>query len=397
MTRRLLVIISDRLSTLVHKGEVTQRYYNPGNVFEEVHILEINDDRPEAAAVQPMVGDATLVIHNLPAGLRTLVRSLGWRPRLLRRWAEGAVQLARSVRPSLVRCYGAHLNAYAAYRIRRVLGTPYVVSLHINPDEDVRGRARGLKELILTRAIESVERIALRSADLVLPVYEPIVPYLQKVGVSRFEVVHNALNPMCLGRKASYRLHDPVRMVSVGRQFAAKNATNLIRALAALPGVQLTLIGDGPYHTRLVREAEVAGVSDRVEFRRAVANDELCRRLPEFDLFAVHSEYWEISKAVLEALLTGLPVVLNRRKGEPVPELRNDLVLLVDDTPAAYAAAVRRLIQDHPYRENLGRRAFEYARAHWAPEHMEARVAKLYRGLLDTADRLRSEDVREDS
>ena len=64
MTRRLLVIISDRLSTLVHKGEVTQRYYNPGNVFEEVHILEINDDRPEAAAVQPMVGDATLDLTN---------------------------------------------------------------------------------------------------------------------------------------------------------------------------------------------------------------------------------------------------------------------------------------------------------------------------------------------
>src|SRR5256885_12553081 len=62
---------------------------------------------------------------------------------------------------------------------------------------------------------------SLRSADLVLPVYEPIVPYLQKVGVSRFEVVHNALNPMCLGRKTSYRLHDPVRIVSVGRQFAA--------------------------------------------------------------------------------------------------------------------------------------------------------------------------------
>src|SRR5256885_17188899 len=92
---------------------------------------------------------------------------------------------------------------------------------------------------------------SLRSAVLVLPVYEPIVPYLQKVGVSRFEVVHNALNPMCLGRKTSYRLHDPVRIVSVGRQFAAKNATNLIRALAALPGGQLTLIGDGPYHTRL--------------------------------------------------------------------------------------------------------------------------------------------------
>src|SRR2546430_2260721 len=175
MPNRLLVIVSDRLSDLVHKGEVTARYYNPGSVFQEVHLLQINDDRPDGAAVQPMVGDARLFIHNLPAGLMTFVWSGGWRPWLLRAWAEGAVELARQVRPLLVRCYGAHLNAFAAYEIKRTLGTPYVVSLHNHPEEDVRKRATGLRDLVLANAITSVGRLALRSTGLTLPVFEPIL------------------------------------------------------------------------------------------------------------------------------------------------------------------------------------------------------------------------------
>ena len=48
---RLLVIIPDRLSLLVRKGEVTSRYYNPGNLFRHVDILMTNDDRPDPDAL----------------------------------------------------------------------------------------------------------------------------------------------------------------------------------------------------------------------------------------------------------------------------------------------------------------------------------------------------------
>ena len=34
---RLLVVIPDHLSDIVAKGEIQPRYYNPGEVFDEVH------------------------------------------------------------------------------------------------------------------------------------------------------------------------------------------------------------------------------------------------------------------------------------------------------------------------------------------------------------------------
>jgi hypothetical protein len=179
---RLLVIIPDRLSDLARKGEIITRYYNPGNLFREVHILMTNDDRPHPAAIIPTVGNARLVLHNLPAGMELFVKSFGWRPSLLRAWTNRAVALAATIKPELIRCHGARLNAYAAQAIKSGLGIPYVVSLHTNPDVSVRGRK--LRSAIMGCAAAAIERKGLLDADLILPVYQSIEPFLQRIGAS---------------------------------------------------------------------------------------------------------------------------------------------------------------------------------------------------------------------
>ena len=62
----LLVIVPDALSAIVKKGEFTERYYNPGNVFDEVHILMTNSDRVDSRDMQRTAGETKLHIHNLP-------------------------------------------------------------------------------------------------------------------------------------------------------------------------------------------------------------------------------------------------------------------------------------------------------------------------------------------
>jgi glycosyltransferase involved in cell wall biosynthesis len=378
----LMIIVPDRISDFVNKGEIIERYYNPGNTFDEVHLVITNDDKPDPAAVQKMVGDARLFLHNLPDSRKVFVPTLGWRPWLLGPWVEKAVGLARAVRPALIRCHGALLNTFAAAGIKQKLGIPYVVSMHINPDEDVRGRARNWSKRFVAWAQQDIERVGLLNADLVMPVYRPIVPYLQRLGVSRYEVCYNILNPTNLRRKDDYRLHDPVRVLSVGRQFEHKNPDNLIRAVAQLPNVHLTIVGDGPYHAHLQSVAGECNIIDRLTFIASLPNDELCRRLPEFDIFATHSEYWEIAKSVLEPLLTGLPVVINRRLGTAVPELAEDICVLVTNTAEDYRQALQRLIADGAFRERLGRAAYAHAQANWSPAATEAKFVTIYRNIL---------------
>src|SRR3546814_10632107 len=125
----LLVIIPDHLSDIIAKGELQPDYYNPGQVFDEVHILMFNDDRPDLKVLQYLVGDARLVVHNYPDDLTLVGRRPEWLTgRRLRRWAAGGVEIARKIAPAMIRCHGADWNTFLASRIKAELGIPYVRS-----------------------------------------------------------------------------------------------------------------------------------------------------------------------------------------------------------------------------------------------------------------------------
>ena len=125
---RLMVIVPDRLSDLIAKGEITERYYNPGELFREVHLVLTNEDRPDVAALQQTVGAADLHLHNMPTAPHFFARTLGWQPLLMRSWTNRMVRLAQSLKPDLIRCHGADLNAYAAAAIREAMNVRFVVS-----------------------------------------------------------------------------------------------------------------------------------------------------------------------------------------------------------------------------------------------------------------------------
>ena len=86
--------------------------------------------------------------------------------------------------------------------------------------------------------------------------------------------------------------------------------------------------------------------------------------------------------AVLEALLTGLPIIINRRSGLPVPELEGDFVYRVENSVFGYEMALRHLLSDDGARQELGQRAFAHAQQHWAPAIAEAKYAAIYRRTM---------------
>ncbi|MBP7711996.1 MAG: glycosyltransferase [Gammaproteobacteria bacterium] len=391
---RLLVMVPDRVSQILEKGEIQPLYYNPGQLFDEVHLLMTNDDQPDTALLQAMVGGARLVIHSHPEAPEIIAGGewRRWWHRALRRWAEGGVEIARRIRPDLIRCHGADWNTYLASRIKRRLGTPYVVSLHINPDVNPPRRIvkSGLTEAEQEHNafFEYIEGVGLRGADRVLPVYRPIVPYLERLNIRRYRVCYNVLNIHDLRQKTDYRLGKPPRLICVGRLIPEKNPEQILRALARLSEVRLTVVGEGPQRPALEALARELGLVERVEFRPSVPNDELCAMLPGFDMFVVHTEYWELNKSVLEGLLTGLPLVINRRIGPPVPELHGvDFVRMVDNTADAYLEAIGGLLRDDADREALGRRAYAHAQAHWSPARTEAVYVEVYRQVMAGARR----------
>ena len=100
MKPRLMVIVPDRGSAWINKGEVVDRYFNPGDVFGHVDLVVTNHDEPDHAALQRMAGDATVAVHHLPTSRAHFVATLGWRPWALRRWSRRAVALVERLQPA---------------------------------------------------------------------------------------------------------------------------------------------------------------------------------------------------------------------------------------------------------------------------------------------------------
>jgi glycosyltransferase involved in cell wall biosynthesis len=382
-----MVIIPDRVSDLLAKGEITDRYYNPGDLFREVHIVLTNDDRPDPAKVQPMVGSAKLTLHNLPTGRGLFLRSLGWRLALLRGFTSKAVELAGAIKPEMIRCHGNALNALAAAAIKRQMGVPYIVSMHINPDEDLRyhpKREGGWLDRLKLYAGLAIEKESLKNADCAVCVYRFIEPYARRRGAKRVEVIYNVINPDNIVPKASYDLSKPVRIVVPGRQFNKKDPSSVIAALAGLPNVHCTLIGDGDYHNRLRQLAADLDVQGRCDFRRSVANDELCRTLKDYDILVSVNEYGGVSKVELEAAHVGMPILTNGHPLEAEPEVLGRNCLVVSGDSQSIENGLKRLIGDDNLRRTLGA-ALRGSVAHLSSANMEESYTALYREILGHA------------
>jgi glycosyltransferase involved in cell wall biosynthesis len=218
-------------------------------------------------------------------------------------------------------------------------------------------------------------------------VYKSIVPYLERVSCSNYELAYNVLPGDHLTKKDDYRLRDPVRVISVGRHYVHKNPENIIRAVGNLSNVHLTLVGDGPYQERLQGLVSECGLEDRVTFIPAIPNSKLSNMLCEHDIFAVHVEAFGISKTVLEALLVGMPVIINRRMGAggQVPELEGDFVMMVDNTSDGYSKAIVSLMENDVLREQQGRKAFAHAQENWASAKTEMKYVEVYKKVMSQA------------
>lgn len=105
---------------------------------------------------------------------------------------------------------------------------------------------------------------------------------------------------------------------TVGRLDAVKNQRALLALLAARPDspagrLRLVIVGDGPLHGELERQAAELGVQDRLWL--AGNRDDIPALLRGLDLFVLPSLGEGISNTILEAMASGLPVVATQVGG----------------------------------------------------------------------------------
>ncbi|MDD4564896.1 MAG: glycosyltransferase [Eubacteriales bacterium] len=376
--KRLMVIITDRLSTIVKKGEMTERYYNPGNLFDEVHILMLNNDVVDPADVKIMAGTADLFIYNLPAGNEFFVKSFGWQRPLIEGWVNEGIDIAREINPHLIRVYDNFIQGYLAKRIKDELGVNYIISLHGVWDKD---GLIGIPRKIMRAFRKKLEITALKDASAVIAVYEPIVRYAKKYGGKNVHLIYNVIAGDKISKKKDYEIKDRLRLITVNRQLKEKNPENIIRAIKDIDCYYL-IVGDGEYHDYLIQVARECGCENKVEFSKGIPNSELCSMLKDFDMMVSHCDYWGMSKTIIEAAHAGLPIIINKHPIEPIPEYKGNWILLCDNTPEAYEEAILKLAEDIELRKRYGEAAYDHAMNNYNSNVMEARVVEIYKEFM---------------
>ncbi len=125
-------------------------------------------------------------------------------------------------------------------------------------------------------------------------------------------VIENAV-PEAVSVK--HRLHDPLRLLFVGRFVHFKNLPVLLETVTKFHDCTLTLTGDGPMKNRLAEYVRAHALGDRVTFLPPMFGDAKQKLFAEHDLLVIPS-VTEISPNVaLEARSAGLPVLLTEETG----------------------------------------------------------------------------------
>jgi phosphatidylinositol alpha 1,6-mannosyltransferase len=152
---------------------------------------------------------------------------------------------------------------------------------------------------------------------------------------------------------------DAPLLLYVGRLATEKRVDWLRPALDALPAARLAIVGDGPSREEL--KALFAGT--HTVFTGFLQGEDLSHAYASADVFCFPSASETFGNVVLEAMASGLPVIVARSGGQVdhVRQGHNGLLFPTEDQDAL-TRAIERLVSDLPYARQLGVNALEYAR-----------------------------------
>ena len=136
-------------------------------------------------------------------------------------------------------------------------------------------------------------------------------------------------------------------LVFAGRLGPQKALDVALAALADVPDVSLTIVGDGPERAALGQRASELGLDSRVRFLGSVPRERVLRLFRAADASLLPSRWENFPHTVVESLAVGCPVIATAVGGVPevVEDGRNGL-LVPPGEPAGLAAAISRFFSD---------------------------------------------------
>ena len=163
----------------------------------------------------------------------------------------------------------------------------------------------------------------------------------------------------------------------------------MLRVSAAMPNLQLLIVGDGPKRTELEQRTRTLGLADVVHFLGA-RNDASALML-HFDLLIHPLRREGFGLVILDAMTAGRPVVATRANAVDEIVVDGETGLLVDpENSDALAEAVLRILNEPGLAARMGATARTHVEREFSVGAMADCTCDLYSAILDEPRRRES-------
>jgi len=205
---------------------------------------------------------------------------------------------------------------------------------------------------------------------------------------NRITVIPNAVKPLDTSsvnrsavRKDLGLNEDDIFLLSIGRLTYQKGHEFLVQAMSKVvsrfPKAKAGICGDGPLHSEMERKIVEAGLSNHIKMLGAW--EDVSPLLASAEIFILPSRWEGLSRALMEAMAAGLPVIATQVDG--IKDLITDGVngLLVPSEDAeALGNSILQLIDDIEMRNRIG----IAGQAHVLQTHSVNDMCKKYYDLM---------------
>jgi glycosyltransferase involved in cell wall biosynthesis len=290
--------------------------------------------------------------------------------------------VVKEINPNIIRSYNPFIQGWLAIRVSKKLNIPIVISLHTNNEQqkkEAKNKRNFLRFFKLIYATKKLEKFVLKNADAVICVYDFIVPYAKKVGARNIFVIYNKVDLKKFSPDCSKEFNSKKpTILSVGRLIDQKDHSILIKSIKTLD-VKLIIIGNGPNYERLINLVNKLKIEDKVQIIKKVPYDKLNKYYVSCDIYAQPMiNLGGIPMPVLEAIASGLPIVMSIKEGV---EIIDEAVFFVENDPKEFEKAFQKILSDSNFKNKLIKKGLEKIKK-IDSSIMEQKEIELYKKLI---------------
>src|SRR4030042_751053 len=240
------------------------------------------------------------------------------------------------------------------YLISKIKKIPYIA--HIHADVSPSGKLGFLlpfyKKMFLQRILNSASKIVVPTTD-----YVNLISKKYAIPKTKIYKIPNGVNLEHF-RSISTRLHNPVRLLSVGRLSKPKNIPLLIQSFKLVIGnnsrnAELHIVGEGEEKSRISSLIKREELEKKVSLHGTLMGKDLYDLYSYSDIFILTSECESFGLVLIEAMASGLPVVVSDITSVKNIVKNNITGLLVKQTPEDFAQAVEKLLCNPGLRKKI--------------------------------------------